>query len=175
MLKAYLHPKKKPNDRRWYAYDVVFDGEIIVADSRDPEHDFARALLARGIKGNVTLHDGPTRKPRTVVNIVVNCTDLDQMQKSAGSSHSDGPFAVLANFRFGSLADITARFGNVRFTPNSGHSSARFACPLCANNRHRGLGGRSREVHYAVRFTRSRRLRKPLARFGSGDEGNASG
>jgi hypothetical protein len=30
MLKAYLHPKKKPNDRHWYAYDVVFDGETIV-------------------------------------------------------------------------------------------------------------------------------------------------
>ncbi len=69
MLKAYLHPKKTPNDRHCYAYDVVFDGEIIVTDSRDPEHDLARALLARGIKGNVTLHDGPTRKPRTVVNI----------------------------------------------------------------------------------------------------------
>src|SRR6476619_3572208 len=69
MLKAYLQPKRKPNDRHWYAYDVVFDGETIVTDSRDPEHDLARALLARGIKGKVTLHDGPTRKPRTVVNI----------------------------------------------------------------------------------------------------------
>ena len=59
MLKAHLHPKKKPNDRHWYAYDVVFDGEIVVTDSRDPEHDLARALLKRGIKGNVTLHDGP--------------------------------------------------------------------------------------------------------------------
>jgi hypothetical protein len=57
MLQAYLHPKKKPNDRHWYAYDVVFDGEIIITNSRDPEHDLARALLARGIKGNVTLHD----------------------------------------------------------------------------------------------------------------------
>jgi hypothetical protein len=66
VLKAYLHPKKKPNDRHWYAYDVAFDGEIIVTDSRDPEHDLARALLARGIKDNVTLHDGSTRKPRTV-------------------------------------------------------------------------------------------------------------
>ena len=54
-------PKKKPNDRHWYAYDVVFDGEIIVTDSRDPEHDLARALLARGIEGDVTLHDSPTR------------------------------------------------------------------------------------------------------------------
>ena len=25
--------------------------------------------LPEAIKGNVTLHDGPTRKPRTVVNI----------------------------------------------------------------------------------------------------------
>jgi hypothetical protein len=48
---------------------VVFDAEIIVTDSRDPEHDLARALLARGIEGNVTLHDGPTRTPRTEVNI----------------------------------------------------------------------------------------------------------
>ena len=48
---------------------MVFDGEIIVSDSRDPEHDLARALLARGIKGKVTLHDGCARKPRTVVNI----------------------------------------------------------------------------------------------------------
>jgi hypothetical protein len=65
MLKAYLHPKKKPNDRHWYAYDVVFDGEIIVTDSRDPEHDLARALLARGIKGNVTLHDGHSQAPHS--------------------------------------------------------------------------------------------------------------
>jgi len=31
-----LHLKKKPNDRHCYAYDAVFDGEIIVTDSRDP-------------------------------------------------------------------------------------------------------------------------------------------
>jgi hypothetical protein len=58
MLKAYLHPKKKPNDRHWYAYDVVFYGEIIVTDSRDPEHDLARALLARAVQdsGGVAGH-----------------------------------------------------------------------------------------------------------------------
>ena len=33
MLKAYLHTKKKPNERHWYAYDVAFDGEILVTDS----------------------------------------------------------------------------------------------------------------------------------------------
>jgi hypothetical protein len=68
-MKAYLHPKPKPNHKHWYAYDVVFDGEMIVTDSRDPEHDLARALLARGIKGAVILHDGNTGKPRTIVNI----------------------------------------------------------------------------------------------------------
>ena len=47
MLKAYLHPKKKPNDRHWYAYDVAFDGEIIVTDSRDPEHDLERPPCPR--------------------------------------------------------------------------------------------------------------------------------
>jgi hypothetical protein len=69
MLKAYLHPKAKPTPKHWYAYDVVFSGETIVTDSRDPDHDLARALLARGIKGKVTMHDGNTGKPRTVINI----------------------------------------------------------------------------------------------------------
>ena len=69
MLKAYLHPKAKPTPKHWYAYDVVFSGETIVTDSRDPDHDLARALLASGIKGKVTMHDGNTGKPRTVINI----------------------------------------------------------------------------------------------------------
>ena len=30
MLKAYLHEKKKRKDRHCYAYEVVFNGEIIV-------------------------------------------------------------------------------------------------------------------------------------------------
>ena len=68
-LTADLHPKKKPNDRHWYAYDAEFDGELIVTDSRDPEHDLARALLARGYRGRVTLIDGKTGTPRTRVDI----------------------------------------------------------------------------------------------------------
>ena len=68
-LTAELHSKPKPNDRHWYAYDVLFDGDLIVTDSRDPEHDLARALLARGLTGTVTLIDGKTGKPRTHINI----------------------------------------------------------------------------------------------------------
>ena len=47
-LSVELVAKKKPSDKHWYAYDVLFGGETIVADSRDPEHDLARTLLARG-------------------------------------------------------------------------------------------------------------------------------
>ena len=36
------------------------------------------------------------------------------------------------NVRFGSLADITARSRHVRFTPDSGHSSAQVECPKSA-------------------------------------------
>ena len=37
--------------------------------SRDPEHDLARALLARGLTGKVTMLDANTGKPRTVIDI----------------------------------------------------------------------------------------------------------
>ena len=50
-------------------YDVTFAGEIVVERSRDPETDLARALLARGHTGTVTLLDGATGKPRTIINI----------------------------------------------------------------------------------------------------------
>jgi len=69
MIAVELFAKKKPNDRHWHAYDVLLDGEIIVANSRDPEHDLARALLARGIKGVAEVIDGKTGKPRSRVNI----------------------------------------------------------------------------------------------------------
>ena len=50
-------------------YNVAFAGEIIVERSRDPETDLARALLARGHTGQVTMLDGATGKPRTIVDI----------------------------------------------------------------------------------------------------------
>src|SRR6478672_6635917 len=50
-------------------YNVAFEGEIIVERSRDPETDLARALLARGHTGTVTMLDGATGKPRTIIDI----------------------------------------------------------------------------------------------------------
>jgi hypothetical protein len=41
-----------------------------------------------------------------------------------------------AHVRFGSLADMSGRFCDVRFTPKSGYGSARSLCPLCAVSGH---------------------------------------
>ena len=70
MLIARLHPPERKEGVRYSGlYCVEFDGELIVVDSRDPEHDLARALLARGLTGKVTMLDAKTGKPRTVIDI----------------------------------------------------------------------------------------------------------
>ena len=70
MLTARLHPPVRKEGIRYNGrYIVEFDGELIVVGSRDPEHDLARALLARGLTGKVTMLDANTGKPRTVVDI----------------------------------------------------------------------------------------------------------
>jgi hypothetical protein len=68
-LAVELWPKRKPSDKHWYAYDVLLGGEIVVANSRDPEHDLARVLLARGVKGQIEVLDGKTGKARSTVHI----------------------------------------------------------------------------------------------------------
>ena len=53
--------------RKW---NVEFDGELIVENSKDPECEAARVLLARGITGKVTCR--PTRSlasPRLTFDI----------------------------------------------------------------------------------------------------------
>ena len=67
LIKARLHPI-------WvsevgYRYSVIYDGQLLVERSRDPECDAARALLVRGITGQLTLLDGKTGKPRIIINI----------------------------------------------------------------------------------------------------------
>jgi hypothetical protein len=67
LFKARLHPIWVPH--AGYRYSVIFEGKLLVERSRDPECDAARALLARGITGELTLLDGKTGKPRIIINI----------------------------------------------------------------------------------------------------------
>jgi hypothetical protein len=67
-MKARLHPHWA-GGRAGYLYSVIYDGELLVSRSADPECDAARALLARGITGKLTLCDGKTGIPRTIVDI----------------------------------------------------------------------------------------------------------
>ena len=58
VITAEFFAKPKPSDRHWYAYDVLLEGETVISNSRDLENDLARALLARGIKGTVSVING---------------------------------------------------------------------------------------------------------------------
>ena len=51
---------------------MVFRGKLLVERSRDPDCDAARALLAKGFTGKLTLLDGKTGKPRSVVPDIEN-------------------------------------------------------------------------------------------------------
>jgi hypothetical protein len=53
-----------------YRYDVIFEGEVIVCRSRDPEHDAARILEARGFRGRFRTIDARTGRLRMVHDIV---------------------------------------------------------------------------------------------------------
>ena len=67
MLTARLHPVKAKNARQ--VYSVIFRGKRLVEGSGDPECDAARALLVQGITGKLTLCDGKTGIPRTIIDI----------------------------------------------------------------------------------------------------------
>jgi hypothetical protein len=70
MLVARLHaPVHKEGVKYTGLFSVEFDGEIVVVCSRDPEHDAARALLAKGITGKLAFVDAQTSEPRTFIDI----------------------------------------------------------------------------------------------------------
>ena len=77
---AILHADRVRHGRLW---EVEFDGEMVVIGSRDPEFDLARVLLARGRTGKVTILDGKTGRPRTIINDV---------EKAAGLRTEEGPY-----------------------------------------------------------------------------------
>ena len=67
-MKARLHPIWV-GGRAGYVYSVIHDGKLLVERSRDPECDAARTLLAKGITGKLTMLDGKTGRPRTIIDI----------------------------------------------------------------------------------------------------------
>jgi hypothetical protein len=67
-MKARLHPKWV-GGRDGYHNSVIYDGKLIVDRSRDPECDAARALRALGLTGTLTMLDGKTGKPGTIIDI----------------------------------------------------------------------------------------------------------
>jgi hypothetical protein len=67
-LKARLHPRWVGGEAG-YVYSVICEGKLLVERSRDPECDAARALVVQGITGKLSLCDGKTGKPRTIIDI----------------------------------------------------------------------------------------------------------
>ena len=67
-MRARLHPHWVGGEVG-YVYSVIYDGKLLVERSRDPECDAARALVAHGITGKLTMCDGKTGKPRTIIDI----------------------------------------------------------------------------------------------------------
>ena len=67
-LKARLHPHWVGGEAG-YVYSVICEGKLLVERSRDPECDAARALVVQGITGKLSLCDGKTGKPRTIIDI----------------------------------------------------------------------------------------------------------
>jgi hypothetical protein len=68
MMQARIHPHWI-GGRSGYAWSVLFDGELLASRSTTPEFDAARALLAKGITGKLTLLDGKTGRPRLTLDI----------------------------------------------------------------------------------------------------------
>jgi hypothetical protein len=73
---------KHRGGKNGYVYDVHFQFDVVVEGSSDPEFDVARALLAKGITGSITILDGITGKPRTIIR---------DISKAAGYCTREGP------------------------------------------------------------------------------------
>jgi hypothetical protein len=80
-LKARLHPRWV-GGRDGYRYSVIFDSKLLVERSRDPECDAARALVAQGYTGMLTMLDGKTGKPRTIIDDIEKAARLFVSEES---------------------------------------------------------------------------------------------
>ena len=71
-----------------YRYDVMLAGEVIVRRSRDPEHDAARVLHSRGLRGSLRPIDFVTGRPRMI-------HDIGKAAKVSVIDRSDGGLVVV--------------------------------------------------------------------------------
>ena len=73
-MRARLHPHWVGGEVG-YVYSVIYDGKLLIERSRDPECDAARALVAKGITGKLTILDGKTgiRVPSSTSRRRPNC------------------------------------------------------------------------------------------------------
>jgi hypothetical protein len=65
-MTEFLIAELFPIDTR---YNVIFEGDLVLEGSRDPECDLARILLSRRYSGVVTMLDGRTGKARSIINV----------------------------------------------------------------------------------------------------------
>ena len=95
-MKARLHPRWV-GGRAGYLYKVIFEGKLIVDQSRDPECDAARALVAMGHTGTLTMLDGKTGWPRTIINIA-KAAKLRTVEPNRGVVHFQTwvPFSLVS-------------------------------------------------------------------------------
>lgn len=69
-LTALIHPPVHQEGVAYAGrYKIEFGGEVILPSCRDPEHELARALLARGLAGKVMVLDAITGRHRSTVDI----------------------------------------------------------------------------------------------------------
>jgi len=98
MLTARLHPIKRK--RKGEVYSVMFRGQLLVERSSAPECDAARALLAKGITGKLTMLDGKTGRPRTVIDIeraALLCVKEGPLRFTAKESRPEAPQTAQSN------------------------------------------------------------------------------
>jgi hypothetical protein len=98
MLTARLHPLKPKKGGE--VYSVIFHGELLVERSSDPECDAARALLTKGITGMLTMLDGKTGRPRTIIDIeqaATLCVKEGPLRFAAKESRPEAPQTAESN------------------------------------------------------------------------------
>jgi hypothetical protein len=118
------------NPRVYHSADSNKSEIVVVFDTEDTKK-------AKEFAASVDLNEAMTKAgvwtPRLSISLNRSIDPLTM--RSSGKDLPTGGIPVLM-FALGSLADIASLPRHVRFTPNSGHSSARVARPLCANSGH---------------------------------------